>query len=90
MRETPYMQTNLTKEARAQLPGHTCAECEAVYAAQKAKGVDPDEIRDILNTCSRHRQQWAPKNTPEGFWDMSAMSMPTPPPLKKRPLDDIE
>lgn len=88
-REAPYVQTNLTKEARAQLPGHTCAECEAFYAAQKAKGVDSEEIRDILNTCSRHRQQWAPKSTPEGFWDMSAMSMPTPRPLKKRALDDI-
>ena len=89
-KEQPHVQTNLTKEARAQLPGHTCAECEAFYAAQKAKGVNSEEIREILNTCSRHRQQWAPKGTPEGFWDMSAMSMPTPKPLRKRPLEEIE
>ena len=85
-REQPYVQTHLSKDARAQLPGRTCDECEAFYKMQKAKGFSSQDIQEVLNSCSRHRQQWTPTGTPEGFWDLSVMSMPTPEPPKKRPL----
>jgi hypothetical protein len=86
-REQRYVQTNLTKAAREQLPGRTCDDCAAFYRMQKAKGISSQDIQSVLNTCSRHRQQWSPTTTPEGFWDMSVMSMPTPKPIKKRALD---
>jgi hypothetical protein len=88
-RESKHVQSNLSKAARAQLPGRTCSECEAFYRMQKAKGVSSQDIRDVLNNCSRHRQQWTPPTTPDGFWDMSAMSMPTPAAVKQRPLDEL-
>ncbi len=88
-RESKHVQSNLSKAARAQLPGRTCSECEAFYRMQKAKGVSSQDIRDVLNSCSRHRQQWTPPTTPDGFWDMSAMSMPTPAAVKQRPLDEL-
>ena len=90
MKEKPYVQVNLTKEARAQLPGRTCCECEAFYKMQKAKGMSSQEIQEVLNNCSRHRQQWTPATTPEGFWNLSVMSMPTPTKPKRPNLDSID
>ncbi|XP_044732367.1 protein gamma response 1 [Chrysoperla carnea] len=54
------------KADRAKLKGQTCYQCEAFF---KAMGGDSEKrYQDNLNKCSRHRDNYAPSNTPPGFW----------------------
>ena len=61
------------KDDRAQLPGFTCHECEKFYKLMVEQGViDSDSQKQtFLNKCSRHKAQYTPPSTPDGFWDLS-------------------
>ena len=68
------------KSEREALPGHDCEECQAFYAAIQASGVVGDSkeaLKECMQSCSRHKHQFTPPTTPEGFWSNN-MSMPTP------------
>lgn len=60
------------KDARAALPGHTCRDCAAFYDAMVEQGIVNDDNRALfLQSCSRHKAQWAIPDTPDSFWDIS-------------------
>ncbi|XP_047479824.1 nucleolar protein dao-5-like [Penaeus chinensis] len=55
------------KDARKQLEGWGCRECEKWYENQD---LDPEEKKRLMNKCSRHRSKHNPvTNTPKHFWD---------------------
>lgn len=55
------------KDARKQLQGWGCRECEKWYENQD---LDPEERKRLMNKCSRHRSKHNPvTNTPKHFWD---------------------
>ncbi|XP_063599360.1 nucleolar protein dao-5-like [Penaeus indicus] len=55
------------KDARKQLQGWGCRECEKWYENQD---LDPEEKKRLMNKCSRHRSKHNPvTNTPKHFWD---------------------
>lgn len=60
------------KDERAALPGHTCTECARFYDVMIEQGIlQPEGKGQFLQLCSRHKAQWAPPDTPDGFWDLS-------------------
>jgi hypothetical protein len=60
------------KAARECLPGTTCNECNSFYKALLDQGImTPNGYEEKLKMCSRHKAQWTPPTTPEGFWDLS-------------------
>jgi len=58
-----------TKEARKQLYGFDCRECEEYYHMKLEEGLTKDQIMKVLNKCSKHRGYFKPPLTPEKFWD---------------------
>ncbi|XP_042871243.1 serine/arginine repetitive matrix protein 1-like [Penaeus japonicus] len=55
------------RDARKQLQGWGCRECEKWYEHQD---LDPEERQRLMNKCSRHRSKHNPvTNTPKHFWD---------------------
>jgi hypothetical protein len=60
------------KAERDALRGFQCEECAAFYNAQIQQGIlDPSNIKDFLQYCSRHKAKYTPPSTPEGFWDLT-------------------
>jgi hypothetical protein len=67
-----YVDVVRNKAAREALPGHTCRECAAFYEAMVEQGIVTEDNRSMfLQSCSRHKAQWAIPDTPESFWDIS-------------------
>lgn len=57
------------KEARAQLNGYACPECEPFFdALGELDGVDREAL---IQQCSRHRHKHKPYETPDGYWELS-------------------
>ncbi|XP_071516499.1 uncharacterized protein [Panulirus ornatus] len=55
------------KAARKQLEGWQCHECEQWY---KGQNLTSEEIKMMMNKCSRHRSKHNPvTNTPKDFWN---------------------
>lgn len=63
-----YKEVIRGKEARSKLPARKCAQCEAFYAAV---GIKKEDAQDLCDICSRHRSRFAPKETPDGYWNLS-------------------
>jgi DNA repair protein endonuclease SAE2/CtIP C-terminus len=69
------MTTIVRKKAeRALLNGYECSECSSYY---KTFDLSPNELREKLKLCSKHRALAAPPKTPEHFWDIDFPEMET-------------
>ncbi len=60
-------------KARKDFKGKSCPECEKFY-----KMAFGSQTSLLVHDCSRHRGNFRPPATPEGFWDISTMTT-TPP-----------
>ena len=64
------------KEARSKLKGRKCKECEAFLQVMES-ALGSENARELCQSCSRHRHEFTPENTPDGFWKLGfADSMP--------------
>ncbi|XP_069105695.1 DNA endonuclease RBBP8-like isoform X1 [Argopecten irradians] len=52
---------------RRNLIGYECKECLEYYSAM---GLSEDEIRQRVQTCSKHRAHYVPPETPPHFWSI--------------------
>lgn len=72
-----YVEVVRNRAERRSLIGHTCPECDAfakfVLQARDSHGNLIYDSKDIVQTCSRHRNQFSQgeSNTPEDFWELS-------------------
>jgi hypothetical protein len=58
-------------EQRLELPGFACDECKRFYDAMVEQGVIlPDDRKEALQLCSRHKARYTPPETPEDFWNL--------------------
>ena len=83
-----YVDVIRGKDERSMLPGHSCVECEKYIAVIRDQGLvkSDDEIRAMLQKCSRHKSAAGPPpNTPDGFWDLSVY---TPDDWKQSPGEE--
>jgi hypothetical protein len=56
------------KREREALDANSCPECaEFVEVLAHETGKDP---RSLLRQCQRHRAQFPPVDTPDGYWDV--------------------
>ena len=71
--DVKYTESVRNKAKRASLPGHLCTECSQYYQALEQQGIvlSTVSLDDMLKKCSRHKAQWSPPQTPEGFWGLS-------------------
>ena len=64
------------KEARSKLKGRKCKECEAFLKVMES-ALGSENAHKLCQSCSRHRQEFTPENTPDGFWNIAfADSLP--------------
>ena len=89
LREIKCQEVVRGKEARKELVGYACSECERFYAVagqfdRRACGhtgsVDNNNgaSRNIEN--SRHRAKYVPPKDPVGYWDLGGFTQDPPPP----------
>ena len=55
---------------RAKMPGHFCSECQPFVDTTKGN-LEPADVEKLQQHCSRHKAYHAPKDTPDGFWELS-------------------
>ncbi|XP_054154078.1 DNA endonuclease RBBP8-like [Oppia nitens] len=72
------------RSKRRQLNGYSCKECEDYY---KTRQLSDGQLRNRLNECSRHRQEYSPPKSPEHFWETH---IPTTPELIRRGVFNVE
>ena len=57
------------QEERRKLNGYDCSECREYYRAKLEEGMTEEEVKRLMNRCSRHRAVHKPALTPDKFWD---------------------
>jgi len=57
------------KDIRRGLPGHDCEHCRSFINAVCQDG--KIDKQSFLNNCSRHKCEFSPDPTPDGFWELS-------------------
>ena len=63
-----YQQVIRKKDIRRGLPGHDCEHCRDFI---NAICCDENDKTKFLNTCSKHKAEFSPDHTPDGFWELS-------------------
>jgi len=100
LREVKYQEVVRGKEARKELIGYACQECERFYAV--AGQLDRRACEHGNNTAltnnnntnngaptrnlenSRHRAKYLPPKDPAGYWDLGGFTQTQPDPQKKK------
>ena len=57
------------KAERKILQGFVCYDCEDYYASKSQEGLSEEKIKQVINTCSKHRSKFKRSSTPPRFWD---------------------
>ena len=57
------------KDDRKKLHGFSCYDCEDYYNSKLSEGFTEDQVKKLMNDCSKHRSKFKPSRTPEQFWD---------------------
>ena len=97
LREVKYQEVVRGKEARKELIGYACQECERFYAVagqldRRACEHGSNALnnntnngappRDLEN--SRHRAKYVPPKDPAGYWDLGGFTQTQPDPNKRK------
>ena len=97
LREVKYQEVVRGKEARKELIGYACQECERFYAVagqldRRACEHGSNALNNNTNNGapprnlenSRHRAKYVPPKDPAGYWDLGGFTQTQPDPKKRK------
>ena len=97
LREVKYQEVVRGKEARKELIGYACQECERFYAVagqldRRACEHGSNALNNNTNNGapprnlenSRHRAKYLPPKDPAGYWDLGGFTQTQPDPKKRK------
>ncbi|CAL6308130.1 unnamed protein product [Bathycoccus prasinos] len=97
LREVKYQEVVRGKEARKELIGYACQECERFYAVagqldRRACEHGSNALNNNTNNGapprnlenSRHRAKYVPPKDPAGYWDLGGFTQTQPDPNKRK------
>ncbi len=97
LREVKYQEVVRGKEARKELIGYACQECERFYAVagqldRRACEHGSNALNNNTNNGapprnlenSRHRAKYLPPKDPAGYWDLGGLTQTQPDPKKRK------
>ena len=97
LREVKYQEVVRGKEARKELIGYACKECERFYAVagqldRRACEHGSNALNNNTNNGapprnlenSRHRAKYLPPKDPAGYWDLGGFTQTQPDPKKRK------